>query len=178
MKAVLTDIATLTLAGELAMATQKHLRAAGRRGLEGMALWAGTIDGSSALVREVIIPEQEGHRTDHGLAVTVAGDELHRINVHLYRSGLRLLAQIHSHPTHAFHSAMDDHHAIATALGSFSLVVPDFAGGPFRIGDFATYRLLPGRWFWDKPPRWRKVPPTVAERMIIIKQGALSDGAR
>lgn len=178
MKAALIDIATLEIPADQAMQTQKHLRKAGARGLEGMALWAGTIAGTSAVIREVIIPKQKGLRTEHGLAVTVSGEELHRINVHLYRSELRLIAQIHSHPTHAFHSDMDDRYAIATALGSFSLVVPDFAEGPFLIDSFATYRLLPGRWFWDKSPRWRKVPVKTAARTILIIEGKSDLGAR
>ena len=109
-------------------------------------------------VREVITPRQQGIRSDHGLAVVVDGQELHRVNLQLYRSGLRLLAQIHSHPTEAYHSAMDDECAIATALGSFSLVVPDFAREPLRLERCAVYRLT-ARPFW-KPgsrPEWAEV---------------------
>ncbi|HEU0164449.1 MAG TPA: Mov34/MPN/PAD-1 family protein, partial [Thermomicrobiales bacterium] len=78
-------------------------------------------------IRDAIIPEQKGVSGDHGLMVSVAGGELHRINLLLFEKGWRLLAQIHSHPTHAYHSEMDDEYAIATALGAFSLVVPHFA---------------------------------------------------
>jgi hypothetical protein len=133
-----------------------------------MALWAGSITGHKARITEVIIPKQHGHRTDHGLAVSVSGDELHRINVHLYKTKQKLLAQVHSHPSEAYHSAMDDRYAIATALGSFSIVVPDFATGPFALAQFATYRLLEGRWFWDRAPRWRPVSGPAASQIIRI----------
>jgi hypothetical protein len=164
----LTQVDQVSLPSKYALETQTHLRATGKRGLEGMALWTGTVEGSNAEITEVIIPKQQGHRTEHGLAVSVPGDELHRINVHLYKTKRRLIAQIHSHPTEAFHSTMDDRYAIATALGSFSIVVPDFASGPFSIEDFATYRLATGRWPWDRAPRWRSVHAKAAAQIIRI----------
>lgn len=164
----LTALGALRVPTARATETQNHLRSTGKRGLEGMALWVGEVDADSAEVTEVIVPKQQGHRTEHGLAVSVPGDELHRINVHLYKSKQRLIAQIHSHPTEAYHSAMDDRYAIATALGSFSIVVPDFAAGPFAIEEFATYRLLGGRWPWDRAPRWRRVAPNAAAEIIRI----------
>ena len=96
---------------------------------------AGVQEGSVFHIREVIVPQQEWGYA----AITVspydgAGPCCSGINLHLYKSRLPwLLAQIHSHPTHAFHSEMDDEYAIATALGAFSLVVPDFARDPFSI---------------------------------------------
>lgn len=168
MSTDLTAVEVLAVPAPLAGETQRHLQATGRRGLEGMALWAGSVDGTTARITEVIIPRQEGHRTEHGLAVSVEGDELHRINVHLYKTRQKLLAQVHSHPTEAYHSRMDDRYAIATALGSFSIVVPDFATGPFAILEFATYRLLKGKWPWDRKPRWRAVDAKAAAQIIRI----------
>jgi hypothetical protein len=86
------------------------------------------------------------------VCVVVDGDELHRINVHLFKSKLRLIAQIHSHPTEAFHSDTDDAYAIATTIGCFSLVVPDFARDNFSFDKCATYRLSElGRWIFVHP---------------------------
>ena len=154
----LTTVETVRLPRSVAASTQAHLQSVGRRGLEGMALWAGVQEGGVFDVREMIAPRQQGVRSDHGLAVIVDGQELHRINLQLYRSGLRLLAQIHSHPTEAYHSAMDDEYAITTALGSFSLVVPDFAREPLRLERCAVYRLTARPWW--KPgsrPEWAQV---------------------
>lgn len=150
--------------------THSHLAATGRRGLEGMALWAGIQDGDTFAVEQVIIPKQRGLRTEHGLAVTVEGIELHRINMSLRRDGLRLIAQIHSHPTEAFHSAMDDEYAIATALGSLSVVVPDFAAAPFSIRGCAVYRLTEPGWLsLAARPKWRRVRPDAATRLIRVE---------
>ncbi|MDP9412542.1 MAG: Mov34/MPN/PAD-1 family protein [Pseudomonadota bacterium] len=169
MSGSLQEIGRVHLPRSVAETCHAHLAAAGSEHLEGMALWAGVAKGDVFEVREAIIPDQQGIRTEHGLAVTVSGDELHRINMHLYRSGQRLLAQIHSHPGHAFHSSTDDEYAIATALGSLSLVVPNFATEPFKVLRCATYRLRPPRWWqFTTRPTWTKVPPAKADAMIRL----------
>ena len=89
-------------------------------------------------------------------------EKLHRINVWLYRNGLTLIAQIHSHPGRAYHSSTDDEFAVATTVGCFSLVVPDFATGSFEIDRLASYRL-------DASGVWREVPPSRAARTIVIE---------
>ncbi len=172
MTASLTTVDTVMVPRSIAAATQAHLQSAGRRGLEGLALWAGVQEGRLFGVREMIAPRQQGIRSDHGLAVVVDGQELHRLNLHLYKSGLRLLAQIHSHPTEAYHSAMDDEFAIATALGSFSLVVPDFARHPLHLERCAIFRLTPRPWW--KPgtrPEWAKVPSTHVKAIFRTVEG-------
>jgi hypothetical protein len=169
-RASLQQITRVHLPAEIARQTQTHLAATGRRGLEGMALWAGIQDGEAFRIRTCIVPQQQGHRTEHGLAVTVAGAELHRINLQLYRDGLRLLAQIHSHPTEAYHSDTDDRYAMATALGALSLVVPDFASGPFRLEDFAVYRLTPSPWWRFAPgPYWRALTPKSVRDLFSLE---------
>jgi hypothetical protein len=159
MSGSLTEVSYVELPSQVRETTRNHLRDVGREGLEGMVLWAGRMAGGTSFqVTDTIIPRQEGHRTEHGLAVSVPGDELHRINMWLYRHKLRLIAQVHSHPTHAYHSETDDQFAIATALGCFSLVVPDFAVRPFSLTECAIYRLTKGSW-WRLDPgvKWRRV---------------------
>jgi hypothetical protein len=166
----LQQVGNVLLPAAVTRRTHAHLAEAGRAGLEGMALWAGAQDGETFQVRTCIIPQQQGHRTAHGLAVTVAGDELHRINLQLYREGLRLVAQIHSHPTEAYHSDVDDKYAMATALGAFSLVVPDFATGPFDVEAFAIYRLTPSPWWRFTPsPYWRALAPKAVRELFRVE---------
>lgn len=169
MSASLQSISRVLLPSSVVATCHRHLAAAGRKGLEGMALWAGTADGATFRIKEAIIPQQQGIRTEHGLAVSVDAAELHRINIHLYRTKQRLIAQIHSHPTHAFHSSTDDAYAIATALGSLSLVVPDFAVEPFAVHRCAIYRLQPSSWWqFSDRPRWAKVSSKAAAALIEI----------
>jgi proteasome lid subunit RPN8/RPN11 len=131
---------------ELADFGQAHLRSVGERGLEGFVLWAGRVHGNTIRVEHVLVPRQTGLRTHSGVCVYVDGPELHRINVLLYDQQLRLVAQVHSHPTDAYHSDTDDEFAIATILGSLSFVIPDFAARPFDLSDCAVYRLFPYGW--------------------------------
>lgn len=166
----LSEVVEILLPESVAAKTQAHLRRVGRDGLEGMALWAGKLEGERFTIVDAIIPRQQGHRSDHGLAVSVPGDELHRINMRLYENGLRLIAQIHSHPGHAYHSETDDEYAITTAMGSISIVVPDFAVRALQFDDCAAYRLSDRPWWhFSKRPRWRRLPLT--ELQALIRMG-------
>lgn len=165
----MNEAVAVRIAPTAASTTLAHLRSCGVRGVEGMVLWAGTVIAGEAKVEEAIVPVQDGRITDHGLIVTVSGDELHRINVHLYKTGRKLIAQVHSHPGHAYHSAVDDEYAIATEVGAFSIVVPDFAEGPFEIGNYAVYRLQEGRWPWQQRPSWKVI--NRGQTAAIFRQG-------
>lgn len=145
------DLAELVVPRGLADAAQAHLRAVGRRGNEGFALWIGRRVGDAFHVDETVIPEQRGLRFDTGVCVTVGSEELFRINKYLYATGRQLVAQIHSHPTEAYHSETDDTYPIATTAGAFSLVVPDFAKRPFSLEECAVYRLVPGNGWLEFP---------------------------
>lgn len=139
------DLERVLIPRSLADFANDYLRKVGREGHEGFALWAGQREGSVFHITETVIPAQQGLRHRGGMCVTVAGEELFRLNVHLFERGLTLLAQLHSHPDEAYHSDTDDAYPIATMVGAFSLVVPDFAVHPFALERCAIYRLLPGR---------------------------------
>ena len=130
----------------IASETQRFLRTVGRQGKEGLALWCGKTADDAFEVTHLLIPRQRGVRRADGVCAIVDSDEMHRINVELYNSGLRIIAQVHSHPTEAYHSAMDDEYAIANTVGALSLVVPDFAMRDFALNDCAIYRLQPSGW--------------------------------
>src|SRR5206468_3625659 len=100
-----------------AVEAHAHLAAVGKRGHEGFALWVGRLDGSVFQVTATLIPKQVGHFVGGGVCVTVDGEELHRMNVWLHSQGLRLIAQLHSHPSEAYHSETDDAFPIATTEG-------------------------------------------------------------
>jgi hypothetical protein len=143
----LADVSCVNLPPDCVVKAHAHMRAMGAQGYEGIALWAGRRNGSVFDVVETIVPKQSGFRSDAGLSVMIAGDELHRVNVHLFKNGLSLIAQIHSHPGRAYHSAVDDAYPIVAKIGGLSLVVPDFARAPFSLNTCATYRLsAAGAW--------------------------------
>lgn len=139
-----------------------HLRKVGRQGHEGLGLWVGRQDGPHFQVHRTIIPAQRHIRTADGVCVMIGPEELHRLNVWLYRERLALVAQIHSHPGRAYHSSTDDEYAIATTIGCLSLVVADFARAPFDLTKIASYRL-------EGAGIWRPLPAGEVTRMISIK---------
>jgi hypothetical protein len=152
ISAGLMDVERVIVPLSLADAANEHLRRVGQEGYEGFALWTGRREGPVFRVLETIIPAQRGIRSEEGVCVRVDGDELFRLNVHLYERGYSLIAQLHSHPGAAYHSDTDDAFPIATTSGALSLVIPDFAVHPFSLDTCAVYRLLPGHgWVGVRP---------------------------
>jgi proteasome lid subunit RPN8/RPN11 len=88
------------------------------------------------------VPGQQSFSTPDGLLVTVPGDALFNVNKLLHERGEILAAQVHTHPSSAYHSETDDHYPMVTLLGSLSIVIPDFArNAPSDIAAWAWYRL-------------------------------------
>jgi hypothetical protein len=124
--------------------TQAHLAAMGEYECEGFVLWVGTRDEATFHVVEAIIPAQRALKSLDGVCITIDSDELFRLNRYLYERGFQIIAQIHSHPTDAYHSETDDTYPVATTVGALSLVVPDFARHKFHLSHCAVFRLIPG----------------------------------
>jgi hypothetical protein len=137
------------------------LAEAGRAGSEGFTAWAGVQEGSRFVVHETVIPRQRGISNRSGLCVLIDANELFLMNRWLYEKGLTLIAQIHSHPTDAFHSELDDEIPIATTQGCVSIVVPDFARYPFSIASCAVFRL-------STQSLWEEMSPAEASSLIKI----------
>ncbi len=126
---------------------QQFMRIVGHRGNEGIVLWVGKQDGTTFQVTNLVIPEQRGIRTADGICAIIEGEELARLNMEFHKRQLQLITQVHSHPSAAYHSETDDEYAVATRIGSFSLVVPDFAVRTFSFEDAAIYRInSAGQW--------------------------------
>lgn len=137
-------------------------REQGLKRLEAVALWAGVLDGDIFRVKSTIIPDQQSFNTEDGLLYSVDGDELHLINVWLYKNKMTLLAQIHTHPGAAYHSKTDDDYPIMATLGGLSIVIPDFADSPFNIDNCAVYRL-------DGQLEWKGLTTTEASTLIHLQ---------
>lgn len=103
------------------------------------------------MVRSAHVPRQTATRSHAGLSVRVEGDALHDLNVWLYEQKQVLAAQVHAHPTDAYHSDTDDTFPIVTALGGLSLVVPDFCRRDL-LTESAAYRLTPDGWVESETP--------------------------
>jgi hypothetical protein len=129
----------------IALETLDVLQEQGEQGYEAIVLWLARFVGEDAIVKRTWVPRQTATRTEHGLHLRVGGDELDRLNQEIYRSGETLIAQLHTHPSLAYHSELDDGKPIVTEDGAFSIVVPFF--GFVSLPDLtacAVYRIEEG----------------------------------
>lgn len=148
-RSALTNVSTFVIRRTVVDETIDVLREAGQQGLEAFVLWGARLDPEDTLdFRSAIVPRQTAHRTASGLLVTVEGEALFSVNKTLYERGEILAAQVHSHPTNAFHSDTDDCYSLVTLVGALSIVLPDFGRDGLAAADrWAWYRLVgPGRW--------------------------------
>lgn len=141
----------------------QHIRVAGLKRLEGVVLFAGKYNENEFEfeVKETIVPKQLSVSLEEGLLYAVSGDELHRINVYLHQSGQTLIAQLHSHPTAAYHSTTDDAYPIVTKVGALSIVVPNFGREEFSLDNWAVYRL-------SEESTWEELDVAEVKSLITI----------
>jgi hypothetical protein len=142
----LTAAARVLVPKQVIEDTLYALQLFGKRELEGLVLWLGEIREQHAVVLRSLVPPQRPVSSEGGLGYFVDGDTLFALNQALSEAGLRLIAQVHSHPTEAYHSDTDDRYAIVTADGGLSLVVPNFGDAPADPAGWAVYRLTDGDW--------------------------------
>lgn len=141
------QVKKLCVTREVLEETIKSLRAFGEQGCEGLVLWLGHINNDdSCEVEQVLTPPQDSIKSEDGVGYFVTSETLFSLNKFLSSSGLRLLAQVHSHPGRAYHSSADNRYCIVTVEGGFSIVVPNFGFGPLDLLQWATYRLVRGVW--------------------------------
>jgi len=158
------DIERVLVPREIVLEGHRFLSLVGKQRHEGIALWVGVREGDTFLVTNLLIPRQKGVSGDSGLCAVIEGDELARIGRELYAAGKLLFAQLHTHPTEAYHSSTDDEFSIVTKIGGLSLVIPDFAVRPFDLNDCAIYRL-------NAAGEWAEMTPEDAGRFIQILGG-------
>ena len=120
----------------------------GSHGCEGLVLWLGEFEPNTgkAYVTQAFVPEQKSISNEDGVGYFVSAETLFQLNRDLSETGLRLIAQVHSHPREAYHSEADDRYAIVTAEGGLSLVVPNFGRAPAHPTAWAVYRLHGRDW--------------------------------
>lgn len=126
--------------------TLQVLQLFGSHGCEGLVLWIGEVGDGYARITRAFVPDQKPVKSEEGVGYFVDSETLFQLNLKLSETGLRLIAQVHSHPTEAYHSEADDRYAIVTADGGLSLVVPNFGKAPEDPTLWAVYRLNSGSW--------------------------------
>jgi hypothetical protein len=120
----------LTLASGIMANTFAQLRSCGQGRNECVVYWTGP-RGVPGAVDGVVQPVHQ------------AGPDWYEIEpawitsffLELRRTGQTAKAQVHSHPTYAWHSSTDDRYPLAVSPGFYSLVLPHFATGPVGLDD-------------------------------------------
>lgn len=147
----LQDVARFQVPRNLVSETERALREAGADGYELFVLWSGKLENSVFKVHTCHVPKQESFKLDTGLCVRVSGDELHHLNMWLYKSDEMLGVQVHAHPTDAFHSDTDDSYPIVATLGGLSIVAANFCHDGLFTDQTALYRLNHKGWLKESP---------------------------
>jgi len=142
----LEAVTTFEIPRSVVTQTEDSLEAAGHDGYELFVLWSGVLDVHTFRIRTAHVPEQTSYQTEDGLLVRVEGPALHQLNVWLFENKEMLGAQIHAHPTEAYHSYTDDTFPIMTILGGLSIVAADFAREGLLNRYTAAYRLSKSGW--------------------------------
>ena len=104
-------------------ASLARLRASGMKRHEGVVLWLGKRERPTARVTHVFEPL---HRASIDF-FHIPPQGMQQLMAYLEQHDVALLAQVHTHPCEAFHSAADDKWAMVRHLNALSLVLPDFA---------------------------------------------------
>jgi len=98
-------IQAVALEDAVVQSTVKALQIFGSHNLEGLVLWLGLVQPERARVIHAFVPEQQSIADESGVGYFVNGETLFKLNKKLAETGLRLIAQVHSHPREAYHSA-------------------------------------------------------------------------
>jgi proteasome lid subunit RPN8/RPN11 len=126
--------------------TIAELRTRGARGAEGVVLWLGTRTPQRIDVVEAYRPIYRSGPDRFVIPPEGMAELMRRIAA----TGRAVVAQVHSHPGAAFHSAADEQWAIVKHVGAYSVVLPNFAGAVTPDSfwrDAATFVMQrDGRW--------------------------------
>ena len=144
--------------------SEDFLQDRGSEGLEAVVLWLGSaLDDETAHVSTAYVPEQIARRSSFGVSVEITRAGLSRLIADL-PEGVFVLARVHSHPTDAYHSDVDDENMVISHPRAISVVVPFFAKAGIRLTECSVNELVHGK-------GWRELEPEEVERRFKITTG-------
>ncbi len=127
--------ATVCVPAEQWLRTIATAREYGKNNSEALILWGGVVSGKDVVVTGLYIPQHSAQ----GYRVALNSDESRWLIRQLRERDEKLLAQVHSHPCEAFHSAGDDERAASFHAGYISIVIPRFGRRVARPTDCAIF---------------------------------------
>lgn len=141
--------------------TADFLRRRGEEGLEATVVWLGrVVEETHAEILHAYAPEQIGYASDEGVAVEVTQQGLAEL-IRSLPNGVFVLARVHSHPSAAYHSPVDDDNMLISHEGAISVVVPHFARDGVDLAACSVNELR-------HETGWRELTPEeIAERFTV-----------
>jgi hypothetical protein len=145
--------------------TRRLLAGPGEDGFEAVVFWIGmVVSAEVAYVDEVYFPRQVAYSTPDGLAVEVPVEEWTDLVLRL-PVGRFILAKLHTHGEHAYHSDQDVANPYLCHEGAVAITVPTFACAPFDT--FAGWSV---NVFRDQ--RWRALNIDEAQHTLVVEDHA------
>src|ERR1700730_17801566 len=141
--------------------TSAFLAVSAKARIEVVVFWSVIIRGKTVRIESAWLPRQY---SGEGLFL-VPGDEMFALNKEIYERGERLLAQVHTHPSLAFHSSTDSEFAVTSTEGGLSIVVPEF-------GAVAVDSVLDCAYFIFDSGSWRRLDAPEAKRCLKFEARA------
>lgn len=120
--------------------TLGYIHEGGAQGCETAVLWLGRRSGGIEIVSEAYRPIQRVRRD----LFHIPPEGMRALMSVLREKRLQILAQVHSHPGLAFHSAADNEWAIVRHRNALSFVIPHFGRGCSSatfLQDIAAFQL-------------------------------------
>jgi len=108
---------------------------------EGLVYWGGVVGADGSILVTALF---NVNHVPQGWRVKPESITVKQLLKHLRVRDEKLVAQVHSHPGTAFHSAGDDKLAISFHPGLISIVVPNFAAGVTSVQECAVYEYDEG----------------------------------
>jgi hypothetical protein len=131
----------------------EHLRRCGAGQRECVVYLTGPID-APGLIDAAVHPTH----TATGGGYEVGAGAIAELWAELLVSRRSVRAQVHTHPSAAYHSGRDDAYALIGTPGYLSLVVPDFALGPVSLDRaFLAERTHDGDWAAMSANEWLEI---------------------
>lgn len=132
--------------------TREFLRERGQYGAEGVVLWLGEIiDDETGSVLGAFVPDQIARRSRLGVSVEVTKEGLTQL-ISVLPEGVFVLIRVHSHPTSAYHSDLDDDNMLISHDRAISIVVPDYANEPIALVRCSVNELRHGAGWVELTP--------------------------
>ena len=106
--------------------TLKQLQQVGEDYKEGIAYWSGVLNNNNGVIKNVIFADDYPEFHNESYFANVSLETSFKIGEKIHQRNEFLFAQIHTHPSDAFHSFVDDNYPISHRIGFLSIVIPNF----------------------------------------------------